>query len=597
MDGLLYEPLKYYTTVAKATHAENVSQRFEELVKRSGIDVEENRKSAAAYRAALERVSEVERRLRRLKLLRGLLIALTIIGGIAAIYGALAVTETLTVGLSLILGGLTVCALCLTLILTVLRRRIRQADDLKREREEEAQKKLRICEEQMAPLVALFDSTDTHRLIEKTMPEITFAPRYTQEHQQLLLEEYDYVDLTDDDTSVTDALAGTLCGNPFLYERFTAMQMGTETYHGALTIHWTETVRDSKGNTHRVHRSQTLHASVTKPKPYYRTCTHLGYGTQAAPDLSFTRNESDTDELSDRALARRIRRGEKKLQKRTEQAATKGGSFHEMANTEFDVLFGALNRNHEVQFRLMYTPLAQTNTVDLLRSKEGYGDDFNFIKSGRFNIIKSVHAQGFEMNTSPSHYVSYDVDLAQESYQRFNEEYFKSVFFDFAPLLAVPAYQEPPTPSMRKVKAYESAYTPYEHEILANAIGMRALSHPASATDAILKTAVLETRDGVDRVRVTAYSYRTEGHTDFIPVLGGDGRTHAVPVPWLEYIPVSSASDMAVGRVGESDGEIRDKRRKAPFPAGAAVRHGLMAYLPSVGESTDAVVSVFNKYM
>ena len=47
-----------------------------------------------------------------------------------------------------------------------------------------------------------------------------------------------------------------------------------------------------------------------------------------------------------------------------------GGQFQEMANSEFDVLFGANDRDHEVQFRLMYTPLAQRNTVDLIKDKK-----------------------------------------------------------------------------------------------------------------------------------------------------------------------------------------------------------------------------------
>lgn len=597
MNGLLYEPLTYYSSVARQKHAEHVQAHFDELVKRSGISVEENRKSAADYRAACDKVATVDRRIKRLGTLRGLLIALAVIGGVTAIVGIAIVSEALTLALGLIGAGVLATALSLILIFTVIKKRLKNAAKLRDEYQADADKKRRIAEKQMAPLNALFDKGDTHRLIEKTMPEVKFAPRYTQEHQELLLKEYDYVDLTDDDTSVTDALAGTLCGNPFLFERFISEQMGTQAYHGALTIHWTETVRDSKGNVRRVTRSQTLHATVEKPKPFYRVCTHLGFGSQTAPDLSFSRNESDTDELSDRALARRIRRGERTLKKRTEGAATKGESFHEMANTEFDVLFGALNRNHEVQFRLMYTPLAQTNTVALLRSKEGYGDDFNFIKQGRFNIIKSVHAQGWDMDTSPTRYMSYDVDLSRAAFASFNEEYFKSVFFDFAPLLAVPAYQDEPVPSMRPSKTYESAYTSYEHELLANAIGQSAFAHPASRTDAILKTSVLESRDGIDRLRVTAYSYRTEGRTDFVPVFGGDGRMHSVPVHWDEYIPIQCTADMAVGKLEGDTQSIRTKKRHHPFPRNSALRDGLLAYIPDMDESTNEIVNFYKQYM
>lgn len=44
-----------------------------------------------------------------------------------------------------------------------------------------------------------------------------------------------------------------------------------------------------------------------------------------------------------------------------------------LANDEFEVLFRALNRNNEVQFRLLFTPLAQQNMIDLLLDKtEGF---------------------------------------------------------------------------------------------------------------------------------------------------------------------------------------------------------------------------------
>ena len=394
---------------------------------------------------------------------------------------------------------------------------------------------LNLANGQMAALNALFEPQDTHRLIEKTMPEIDFHKSYTPSHEKLLCKKYDYLDLTDDDASIIDVLAGTLVGNPFLYERYKDHTLGKETYTGSITIHWTTTSRDSKGNVRTEHHSQILTASVTKPKPFYTVSTHLGYGCKAAPDLSFSRNESDTDELSEGALARRIRRGEKKLQSRAEKAASNGGNFQQMANTEFDVLFGAHNRNHEVQFRLMYTPLAQTNTIELLRSKVGYGDDFNFIKNGKYNVIKSLHSQSFSMNTDVTVFKSYDVDISREAFLSYNCEYFKSVFFDMAPLLAVPAYHESGETEENDFSSTAN-FTEYEHEALANAVGPREFAHPDTATDVILKTKLLSKTESSDTVLVTAYSYRAIPRTDIISMYGRDGRFHNVPVHCCYFI-------------------------------------------------------------
>jgi len=151
---------------------------------------------------------------------------------------------------------------------------------------------------------------------------------------------------------------------------------------------------------------------VTKPKPEYSTHTALVYGCQAAPDLHFSRKAAHTERLSERELERKIRSGEKDLLERAEQSTVEGGDFREMTNTEFDVLFGALDRDNEVQFRVMFTPLAQNNTVDLLRNTSGFGDDFSFYKQGRLNHIVSEHAQTWHMNTSPHHYIAHSVDLA-----------------------------------------------------------------------------------------------------------------------------------------------------------------------------------------
>ena len=40
-----------------------------------------------------------------------------------------------------------------------------------------------------------------------------------------------------------------------------------------------------------------------------------------------------------------------------------------MGHPEFEVLFGAQNRNNEVQFRLLFTPLARKQLLALMKDK------------------------------------------------------------------------------------------------------------------------------------------------------------------------------------------------------------------------------------
>lgn len=554
MDQLILEPLKYYNDYAKERHKENLNARFDELVSESKIDVEANRATVKRYDDEMAKVLREDSRLRKYKLGFGLLITLGIIGIITLIVGIYYTGKAPTLGIGLISGGGVSIFVGFFIAFRVIRRRMREIEKTKAVYAARAAEIKAEAEAQMAPLNRLFSGLDTLKIIEKTMPEVKFDVTYGCSRERELIDKYDYIDMTDEDTSVTDMLSGTLFGNPFLFERYKSFGMGMHTYVGTKTIFWTETYRDSNGNLRQRTRSQVLTATLVKPKPMYHVSTHLGYGSQAAPDLSFSRTESDSDELSEKALAKRIKAGEKKLRRHAEKSAKGGGDFQEMANSEFEVLFGAKNRDHEVQFRLMYTPLAQNNTTDLLRSKDGYGDDFNFIKQGRFNIIKSIHAQGWNMDLSPMRYRSHSVDLSREAYLSFNENYFKSVFFDFAPLMAVPAYQAPPVDSMEKpTENYFSNFTSYEHEALANAIGERVFAHERTATDAILKTSLISSSAGEDRVAVTAYSFAAENRLDFVPTLGGDRRMHLVPVPWIEYIPIKRASEMIVKTAEDCD--------------------------------------------
>lgn len=595
MDNLIYEPLKYYTSYARDAHRQNVSDHFESLLSSSKIDVEENRKCVSAYERELEIIKKIDSTITKYRVGLGFLILLIVIGFISLIVGVALLPSYMTVSFILIPVGIALAILGFVLIFKVIRPKIKNQQSLKEKHENQAEGHKAKALSIMAPLNALFDDVDTFKLIEKTMPQLKFDPYYTSQKENDLIENYDYVDMTDEDTSILDTLPGTFFENPFLYERYLEFYMGTYTYTGSRTISWTVTYRDSNGNLRTRTRTQVLTASVTKPKPYYMVNTHLGYGCDCAPDLTFSRTESDTDELSEKSLERRIKRGEKKLRKRAERAVEQGGHFQGLANSEFDVLFGATNRNHEVQFRVMYTPLAQTNTVELLRSDVGYGDDFNFYKQGRFNIIKTIHQKSWDIRPCASRYRSYDVDLARKYFQEYNESYFKSVFFDFAPLMAIPAYQAEPVPSMKKPPTYANNYSPYEYECLANAIGEGIFAHPDSSTRAILKASFIDSLGDVDRVLISAKSFKAIKRLDNIPVLGGDGRMHSVPVVWFEYIPLENQSQMVIKRLGYSEREMRE--RNNTYPQGSAYLHGLLAYHSAINQSWDNIESIFKRYI
>lgn len=572
MNEKLLEPLKYYESCGKEEHARNAAEYFDALLAESRVDVEENRNTVKKYDTERDTATKIRQGIKKKEMLRALSIAGIVLSVVLFLIGIYLSSEGGSGAVLLMVAAGVLLPLCIVSIIR-LKPKIKAANELFLKHEAEANKYLAEANAQMAPLNALFDNTDTFRLIEKTVPDIEFDPCFTMDNYDLFRDKYDFIDLQGKKSSVVDTVSGRLCGNPFLLCKSLLHEMGTKTYMGTKVISWTETYRDSDGKMRTRTRTQTLTATVTKPFPEYEEKTYLCYGSQAAPDLSFDRTPKHTERLSERQIERRVNRGEQKLKKKAERSMRKGGSFQEMANSEFDVLFGADNRDHEVQFRLMYTPLAQQNTVDLMTSKTGYGDDFHFNKRHRFNMITSEHAQGLSLDTSSSNYRSHSVDLARDKFIRFNSEFFKSLFFDFAPLLSVPAYLEEPCASLEPPEEYSSYYTSYEHEVMANALGEREFAHEATATRAILNTSLIgKDKDG-DRVAVTALSFAREPRMDFVPVLGGDGRLHSVPVPWDEYIPLEWTRTMLVGSAPASEREIRGIDK---IPGGAYF-HGMCA--------------------
>ena len=575
MNERLLEPLKYYEKTGKREHEDNVTAYFDDLVAKSQINVEENRATAKKYYAEVATVKKLREKLSRKKAVRVLLILAIIAGVILGIVGGYFLYKKDMWGFAYLGGGILAIVGAALLLKLKINPEIRQVEDKIEEHERKAKLLLEEAERQMQPLNALFDNTDTLRLIEKTLPDFAFDDYFTPRNEDFMLHEHDFPKQYSSSTSILDTLSGRFSGNPFLFTQTHVFRMGVQTYHGTLVISWTEHYRDDKGRLRSRIRTQTLYAQVTKPKPEYHLEKSLFYGSQAAPDLTFSREPQHSEKLTEKQLQRRIKKGAKKLKRKAQKATHKGGNFQEMANAEFDVLFGAANRDHEVQFRVMYTPLAQCNTVDLLTSKTGYGDDFRFQKLRRMNVITSEHAQRWQMDTSPIRYYSFDVDVARKNFHDFNVEYFKSVFFDFAPLLSVPAYVEAPCASLESIEEYDGNYTSYEHEAMANAMGAERFAHPQTATEVILKTRLLGKEGDNDRVSVTALSFAAENRVDFIPVLGGDGRMHAVPVPWVEYIPVENSGEISIRRVPASMLECQKLRHEGKISAEEIFFHGM----------------------
>ena len=523
MNSVIYNPLEEYNKHFKALHAQNTNQLFEKLVQESRVDVEANRKTVAEYNEYRENLKKLKKKLNWLRFLR-------------------------------VIMWITIILIPLVILKTT--PKIKQLKQDIQEADKRIEELLALAHNQMLPLNKLFTDRDALNLIEATIPLVSFDTCFTATQEKNMRENYDFQEMLDLEQSTVDVLAGNYNDNPFIFENKLVHTMGTETYYGYKTISWTETYRDSNGKLCRRTRTQKLQASVTKPKPFYSNQVVLNYCAQGGPELCFSRDGAHLERKSEKAIERHVKRGERKLDRLTDKAVKNNQDFMSMSNTDFEVLFDALNRNNEVQYRTLFTPLAQNNMVDLILSKDGYGDDFDFIKQKRTNKIVSDHSQGRAIKLAPGDYVSYSFDIIKDNFINKNIDFFKAVYFDFAPVWAIPMYQERPVHSLDPLPDYSKLYAEKECESLANAVDYRYIVHPQTKTKAILKSSYVSTKDQVDETCITAYSYDIEKRIEYVSVWGDDGRFHEVPVHWDEYIPLQVSNHF---RVAE-DGVINDSK-------------------------------------
>lgn len=560
MENLIFEPLAQYKNAFKPQHKENVARFFEELVTKSGINEAENKKTVSAIKTNEEKLKNETKRLNRFKLVRTLLIVLGVILILAALFfffntdtfTDLGVGGAIAIGIGAALLGVG----AFLLIFLVLNPRIKNASKRSDELRAIIQNLLELAWAQMKPLNELFDPMMTPKLVEQTVPLLKMDPYFDSKRFDYLHSKYGLANFTSVDESVEFVQSGEISGNPFILSRVLKTTMGQQVYTGSLTITYTVTVYVNNKPQTQV-RTQVLNASVTKPKPFYKRDTHIIYGNEAAERLSFTRKPVIKRDWTDKSLRSLIASEEKKMSKLVSDSLKKGTNFMPLGNSTFEAFFQAYDRDHETQFRLLFTPLAQNEMINLLKDKEvGFGDNFIFHKRKNLNEIYSYHSQEFDYSANPRHYYDYDITKIRERFNNYNNSYLHRFYFNLAPVLTIPLYQQHKPHEFIYQTEYESFLSFYEHESTANQFSKADLAHPETKTDTILKTSLVTKGADYDIIKIDAYSYRTVQRTDFVPRRGADGRMHSVPVHWVEYIPLHNTVNATIKVANEETEKV-----------------------------------------
>ena len=168
----------------------------------------------------------------------------------------------------------------------------------------------------------------------------------------------------------------------------------------------------------------------------------------------------------------------------------------------------------------------------------GYGDDFCLRKTNRITCIASEHLNSTPVAQEPFYTDMYDLQKIKASFMANSEDFFRRIYFAFAPLFLIPLYNEPridpPAAGPETVSENElegAAFYYSEH-----------YKPPQSITENIFNIGKFRRSGAVVSAVVESIGFRGETHVEYIPRTAGNGRVYTVPVEWVEYIPVTQCT-------------------------------------------------------
>ena len=553
---LYLEPLKYYEHFLKEQHLKNVEECFEGIAKDSKVDIEGNKSTCKKYYAENNALTKLKKSLSATKagiVIMFILMIGGLIGGIITLVGGI----TSGGNVPLIIIGvvlLVVAVAALILFITVFRQRKKNLQSLVDKKQKVVDQLQLEAYRQVEPLNGALTPDLATKLMEKTAPLIDFDEYLSSKTEDRIVRQFkDKLDASIDHSTLV-VQSGNINTNPFILRQKLVMEMKPEIYTGTLLITYTRTVSDGQGGTRTVTVTQTLTASITEPKPHYSVQTGLTYYTDAASQLSFYRTPAGLVGKSEKQIDKAVQKEERENTRLAEKAVKKGQNYTKFGNSKFEAFINSEKRDNEVEYRILFTPLAQNNFVYSFSKN----DDIYFDKKKCVNNIYSTHDTNMDYSGDISNYYHFDYEVIKKNFTDYNVRFFDGLYFDMIPLLNIPLYhQHQSAPFVDNSK--ESIISYYEAEVLVNKFDPNLFKPSDCDTDVILKPSL----DGRNLL-VNAYGFKAVPKTQFVPTLGGDGIMHPVPVHYFEYQRVNCITPVNL---------INKKKEKVDNESGTVVNY------------------------
>ena len=123
------------------------------------------------------------------------------------------------------------------------------------------------------------------------------------------------------------------------------------------------------------------------------------------------------------------------------QTETKDITFTKLEDELFETMFESYNRSNEISYRMMFTPVARNNYINILKNNNlGYGDIYDIKKLDKYFLTDVYFPQDESID-----YMFYfdnmvDIKKIRAEFIKSQLRYFRVIFFIFAPILSIPEF-------------------------------------------------------------------------------------------------------------------------------------------------------------
>lgn len=524
MPADILNPVRYRSDFLKE-HASGTETYLNELLEQTGTSLKENQAACQEINALDKVLLKTKRKFSLFKAGMGFLLTLLVILTLTAIGGAYYVFTEPGISLSpaavysifasciLVAVGFLVLIVLTSVFLSKKNKKFKATIS---NFEEVIDTKIQEAFVKLHDFYRAFNYSQVYSQIQAQIPEIEFLKSADTNFVKYIEKNFDPVYVPSSTSMLVNYKAGYFYKNPFIVGMYKEMNMVPHTYTGSLAISYYTGFGE-----HRRLVSETLHATLVKPKPEYKYIAVNSLYAYAVPELEF--EKAPVLDYNPAKHDKYIKQAEKMLA----QIEKKNADFTPMSNTEFEALFPATKRSSEQKYRAFFGQVAQQNLVNFAKTLTS-GRNYTYSKSHNTNEVALRElSESFDLN--PLDFVDYDLTSFLSKYQEYAKELSASLYDSFIAYLSNPVLLEG---NISKQPKYTKTPSVLEHlALLTKFKNTELLPSEAGIDEYILEP--LSEYENVCKV----HSFKAVPRVDYVVVNAGDG-PHQVPVNWTEYIPV-----------------------------------------------------------